>query len=163
MLDTSGCDLVELGIHLLQEIGGNQIVDDDQLGLQIGAHFRQSEAVFRRSRPCTLAANKIAGSLDPHELPISQMPVPVGWYLRLTVKDRPGILARVAEVVAHEGINIEAVIQERSPKDRLSFVITVEPVSETVMGRALEAINRFDFMREPVLLMRVEQSLVKNA
>ncbi len=29
--------------------------------------------------------------------------------------------------------------------------------------RALPAINRFDFMQEPVLLMRVEQSLVKNA
>jgi hypothetical protein len=42
----------------------------------------------------------------------------------------------------------EAVIQERSPKDRLSFVITVEPVSETVMRRALAAIDRFDFMLE---------------
>ncbi len=72
-------------------------------------------------------------------------------------------VARVAEVVAREGINIEAVIQERSPKHRLSFVITVEPVSETVMRRALTAIDCFDFMLEPVLLMRVEQSLVKNA
>ncbi len=60
-------------------------------------------------------------------------------------------------------MNVEAVIQERSPKDRLSFVITVEPVSETVMRRALAAIDRFDFMLEPVLLMRVQQSLVKNA
>ena len=111
----------------------------------------------------TPAARKVPGFLDPHELRVSQAPAPVGWYLRLTVMDRPGILARVAEVVAREGINIEAVIQERSPKHRLSFVITVEPVSETVMCRALAAINAFDFMLEPVLLMRVEQSLVKNA
>ncbi len=110
----------------------------------------------------TLAARKVPGFLDQQDLPVSQMPAPVGWYMRLTVKDRPGILARVAEVIAREGMNVEAVIQERSPKDRLSFVITVEPVSETVMRRALAGIDRFDFMLEPVLLMRVEQSLVRN-
>ncbi|MBZ5645633.1 MAG: homoserine dehydrogenase [Acidobacteriia bacterium] len=111
----------------------------------------------------TLAARKVPGFLDQHDLRISQTPTPVGWYLRLTVLDRPGILARVAEVIAREGINVEAVIQERSPKDRRSFVITVEPVSEPVMRRALAEIDRFDFMLEPVLPMRVEQSLVKNA
>ena len=31
------------------------------------------------------------------------------------------------------------------------------------MRRALAEIDRFDFMLEPVLPMRVEQSLVKNA
>ena len=39
------------------------------------------------------------------------------------------------------------------PKDRLSFVITLEPTLETTVQRAVEAINRFDFMRAPVLLM----------
>ena len=111
----------------------------------------------------TLTSRKVPGFLDRHDLRVSQTPAPVGWYLRLTVQDRPGILARVAEVIAREGINVEAVIQERSPKHRLSFVITVEPVSETVVRRALAEIDRFDFMLEPVLAMRVEQSLIKNA
>jgi hypothetical protein len=38
-------------------------------------------------------------------------------------------------------------------KDRLSFVITLEPTPETTVQRAVEAINRFEFMRAPVLLM----------
>jgi hypothetical protein len=42
------------------------------------------------------------------------------------------------------------------PKDRLSFVITVEPVSEPTIRRAVDAINSFGFMVEPVLLLRIE-------
>jgi hypothetical protein len=42
------------------------------------------------------------------------------------------------------------------PKDRVSFVITVEPVSEPTIRRAVDAINSFEFMVEPVLLLRIE-------
>ena len=79
---------------------------------------------------------------------------PVNWFLRLTVNDQPGILARTAEAIAREGINIDSVIQEPNmAKDRLSFVITLEPTPETTVQRAVEAINRFEFMKAPVLLM----------
>jgi homoserine dehydrogenase len=85
--------------------------------------------------------------------PLSR-PRPVSWFLRLTVNDQPGILARTAEAIAHEGINIDSVIQEPNmPKDRLSFVITLEPTLEATVQRAVEAINRFEFMKAPVLLM----------
>lgn len=89
---------------------------------------------------------------DPlHPLP---RPNPVSWFLRLTVSDQPGILARTAEAIAHEGINIDSVIQEPNmPKDRLSFVITLEPTLETTVQRAVEVMNRFEFMKAPVLLM----------
>jgi homoserine dehydrogenase len=85
--------------------------------------------------------------------PLSR-PHPVSWFLRLTVNDQPGILARTAEAIAREGINIDSVVQEpHMPKDRLSFVITLEPTLETTVQRAVEAINRFEFMKAPVLLM----------
>lgn len=91
-----------------------------------------------------------------HEKPLRPLsrPHPVSWFLRLTVNDRPGILARTAEAIAREGINIDSVVQEpHMPKDRLSFVITLEPTLETTVQRAVETINRFDFMKAPVLLM----------
>jgi homoserine dehydrogenase len=104
-----------------------------------------------------LSAKKVSGFLDSQELEICDTPVPVSWYLRLTVKDQRGIVARVAEVIAHHDINIDSLEQEpHMPKDRLSFVITVEPVSEPTVRRAVEAINAFDFMVEPVLLLRIE-------
>jgi homoserine dehydrogenase len=104
-----------------------------------------------------LTAKNIPGFLSSRPLPLSDRPKPVSWYLRLTVKDQRGIVARVAEVIAHESINIDSLEQEpHLPKDRVSFVITVEPVSEPVIRRAVNTINEFDFMVEPVLLLRVE-------
>jgi homoserine dehydrogenase len=80
----------------------------------------------------------------------------VSWYLRLTVADRPGIIARVAEVLAEKEINIDSVFQEpHMSKDRLSFVVTVEPVLKATIQTAVKLINQFDFMREPVLLLRI--------
>lgn len=102
-------------------------------------------------------AKNVAGFLNSRDLVLSKQPAPASWYLRLTVKDQRGIVARVAEVIAREAINIDSLEQEpHLPKDRVSFVITVEPVSEPVIRRAVEAINAFDFMVEPVLLLRIE-------
>ena len=104
-----------------------------------------------------LSAKNVVGFLDHQELTIAREPRPVGWYLRLTVHDQPGIIARVAEVLASNGMNIDSVQQEpHSPKERLSLFFTVEPVSEPKVRGALEIINAFDFMVEPVLLLRIE-------
>ena len=100
--------------------------------------------------------NGLAGFHHPEKLPLVERERPVSWYLRLTVRDHPGILARVAEAIAREGINIDSVIQEpRMPKERLSFVITLEPVGENVVRSAVKAINAFEFMLEPVLVLPI--------
>ncbi|MBV9608077.1 MAG: homoserine dehydrogenase [Acidobacteria bacterium] len=104
-----------------------------------------------------LTAKKIPGFQDSRELTLCPQPRPVPWYLRLTVADHSGIIAHVAHALAEQSININSVIQEPNmPKSRLSFVITVEPVSEPVMRRAVEQIDRAQFMLEPVLLLRIE-------
>jgi homoserine dehydrogenase len=104
-----------------------------------------------------LNAKNISGFLNSRDLALCTNPRPVAWYLRLTVKDQRGIVARVAEVIAQHAINIDSLEQEpHLPKDRVSFVITVEPVSEPVIRGALDTINSFDFMVEPVLLLRIE-------
>jgi len=104
-----------------------------------------------------LNAKKVSGFVDAQEVAISERPQPTSWYLRLTVKDQRGIVARVAEVIARYDINIDSLEQEpHMPKERLSFVITVEPISEPVIQQAIGAINKFDFMVEPVFLLRIE-------
>jgi homoserine dehydrogenase len=104
-----------------------------------------------------ISAKKVSGFVDSHDLEISKHPRPVSWYLRLTVKDQRGIVARVAEVIAAHDINIDSLEQEpHMPKDRVSFVITVEPVSEPTIRCAVDAINSFEFMVEPALLLRAE-------
>src|SRR5579864_4371887 len=95
-----------------------------------------------------------------HPVPWKQ---PLSWFLRLTVKDKPGILSRTAAAIAEEGINIDSVIQEpHMAKDGLSFVITVEPAAEPVIQRAVKAINQFEFMKEPVLVLPMISSIEEH-
>jgi len=104
-----------------------------------------------------LSAKNVVGFLDPRELEIAPEPKPAGWYLRLTVHDQRGIIARVAETLASDGMNIDSVQQEpHSPKERLSLFFTVEPISEPKVRAVIEKINAFEFMVEPVLLLRME-------
>ena len=105
------------------------------------------------------APNGLPGFHKPEQLPLQERPRPISWYLRLTVRDHPGILARVSDAIARQDINIDSVIQEpHMAKERLSFVITLEPVGEGVVRRAVEAINKFEFMLEPVLLLPIASS-----
>jgi homoserine dehydrogenase len=104
-----------------------------------------------------LSGKNVVGFLESRELEIAPEPKPAGWYLRLTVNDERGIIARVAEILSREGMNIDSVQQEpHSPKTRLSLFFTVEPVSEPKVRSAIEKINAFEFMVEPVLLLRIE-------
>ena len=104
-----------------------------------------------------LSAKNVVGFLESRELELAPEPKPAGWYLRLTVNDERGIIARVADTLAREGMNIDSVQQEpHSPKERLSLFLTVEPVSEPNVRCAVEKINEYGFMVEPVLLVRME-------
>jgi homoserine dehydrogenase len=104
-----------------------------------------------------LRAKSVSGFVDSPELAVCETPRPVSWYLGLNTKDERGIVARVAEVFARYDIHIESLGQEpRVSKDELSLGITVEPVSEPLICRTVHAINAFEFMIGPVLLLRVE-------
>ena len=75
-------------------------------------------------------------------------------YLRLVVRDRPGILAQVCGILAKHQINIDSVLQEPCPsKKRLPFVMTLEPTREKLVARAVSAIARLPFLAQPPLMM----------
>jgi homoserine dehydrogenase len=81
-------------------------------------------------------------------------PPPRPYYLRFVIKDQPGIIAAIATVLARQGINLEAVLQEPGyPKDALPFVITVERCEEAALGAAIEEIARHDYHTEPPLAL----------
>jgi homoserine dehydrogenase len=104
----------------------------------------------------TPGLNPMPGFGPISALPLTTCGTSCEWYLRLSVRDHPGILARVASVLAELEINIDSVLQEpHLPKERLSFVITVETVSERTIRMAMERINQFEFLTEPALLVRM--------
>ncbi len=77
-------------------------------------------------------------------------------YLRLVVKDRPGILAAVSAALARFDISIDAVLQKPGyAQTALPFVMTLETCSSAVLSRALEEIAALDFHVEPPLCLPI--------
>jgi len=75
-------------------------------------------------------------------------------YLRLVVRDRPGILAQVCSILARHRINIDSVLQEPAmAKNRLPFVMTLEPTEEKNVARAVKEISRLKFNAAPPVMM----------
>ena len=88
-------------------------------------------------------------------LPGALAPAPLrAYYLRFIVHDRPGILAAIAAALARQDVNLDAVLQETGfPKDRLPFVITVEPCEEAALRTALDEIRSADWHAEQPLAL----------
>ncbi len=84
----------------------------------------------------------------------------LAYYLRFRVDDRPGIIAKLAGILASKHISLEAVLQEPSTtKHDLPFVITVEQTSEAAVREAVEEMSQLDFMREAPLALPMETAL----
>ncbi|MBV8816845.1 MAG: homoserine dehydrogenase [Acidobacteriaceae bacterium] len=100
-----------------------------------------------------------------HERLGEYKPIPVtlyrsAYYLRFRVEDRPGIIARLAAVLAENEISIDAVLQIPAQNWRdLPFVITVQPTTEESIRKAVSEISRQDFLLEPPLAMPMEEPL----
>ena len=80
------------------------------------------------------------------------------YYLRLQVKDNPGVLARITGVLGQHGISIESIVQEKGSKgqDGVPVIILTGSVMEAEMNRALAEIEALDSVYEPAVKVRVE-------
>jgi homoserine dehydrogenase len=78
------------------------------------------------------------------------------WYLRFFVRDRPGIVARLAEIFAAHHLNIDSLLQKPGfDKAALPFVITLEPCRDSLLHPALEKMSGLDFAVRPCLCLPI--------
>ncbi len=78
------------------------------------------------------------------------------YYVRLTVKDQPGVLARVASVLARQRVSIASVIQNPAERrNAASLVLTTHESDERAMRRALANLGRLGSVIEPPVLLRI--------
>jgi len=90
--------------------------------------------------------------------------IPGRFYLRLNVKDQPGVLAEITGVLGGCGISIASVIQHETDEEAVEeaqklvpLVIMTHQATEGRMSEALEAINRLSSVGPGSVRMRVRK------
>jgi homoserine dehydrogenase len=79
------------------------------------------------------------------------------YYFRLTVVDRPGVMADVAACLRDHEVSIEALIQRaRNPGEPVSIVLTTHDTGEAQMSGALSEIGTLAAVLEPPRMIRIE-------
>lgn len=78
------------------------------------------------------------------------------WYLRFFVRDQPGIVARLAQILAAHRLNIDSLLQKPGfEKASLPFVITLEPCRDSQLHPALEEMSGLEFALRPCLCLPI--------
>lgn len=79
------------------------------------------------------------------------------YYIRLMVRDKPGVFAEVAGALRDSEVSMESVLQKgRSPDEAVPVVMTTHQTREASMIRALEMIEGLDTVIEPPRLIRIQ-------
>ncbi|MEP3244929.1 MAG: homoserine dehydrogenase [Sneathiella sp.] len=91
------------------------------------------------------------------EIPAVPVEEHVGcYYVRLTVNDRPGVIADISAVFRDEEVSIESLLQRgRAPEEAVSVVLTTHEVQEASLVRALDRIGQFDHSAAAPRMIRI--------
>ncbi|MBR2720151.1 MAG: homoserine dehydrogenase [Lentisphaeria bacterium] len=95
---------------------------------------------------------------EQFERKISEDSVVSRYYLRLEVKDCPGVIAQVTQILASRSISISSLIQHetRDAKGAVSLVLLTHPAKEKEVRAALAEIAVLSVNSSPVKLLRIE-------
>jgi homoserine dehydrogenase len=83
------------------------------------------------------------------------------YYLRFTVADRPGVMAKLAGALGDEGVSIEQIVQQDLPTTSggpVEVVMLTHRAREGGVRSALAAIERQTFLHGPTRLFRIEDA-----
>lgn len=78
------------------------------------------------------------------------------FYIRMTVKDRPGVLAGIAGVFGNNNVSIAAVLQKTSQDDKAELILITHTVREHDMRDSLTVLSGMSIVSEINNVIRVE-------
>ncbi|MEU3164180.1 homoserine dehydrogenase [Streptosporangium sp. NPDC006930] len=105
--------------------------------------------------------NVLAGTRGPEESTYADLVVhPMGetvtrYHVSLDVADKPGVLARVADMFAKQDVSIQTVRQEGHGADA-QLVLVTHRASDAALSATIEGLRELDIVRDVVSVMRVE-------
>ncbi len=78
------------------------------------------------------------------------------YYLRLMVKDQPGVMGQVSQLLGDNGISLSAILQrETDDGQNVPIVITTHRATEGPMRKALAQINGLPAVSPPTVCLRI--------
>jgi homoserine dehydrogenase len=81
------------------------------------------------------------------------------YYVRLMVKDRPGVIAAIAERIAKAGVSIESFLQDAEhDTPEVPIVLTTQTCPRTALDAAVNEIASLDINAAPPRVIPIEQS-----
>ncbi len=79
------------------------------------------------------------------------------YYICLTVRDVPGVMADVTAIFRDEQISLDSMLQRgREPGESVPVVLETHECEEAAMARALKKIGRLESMLRPPRMLRIE-------
>lgn len=70
------------------------------------------------------------------------------YYLRLTVKDTPGVIGQIGTIFGTHNISIASLVQKSAKENEASIVIITHGVNKSHMDKALDKLQNSDFLKE---------------
>ena len=96
----------------------------------------------------------------PHECAGAVLPIGgviSRYYVRLSVIDRPGVLAKIAAILGRANIGISSVIQpEGHEGESVPLILMIHDANNAAMSRALAKIGQLSAVRGKPMMIRVE-------
>ncbi|NBB16890.1 homoserine dehydrogenase [Caulobacter sp. SLTY] len=138
-------------------------------GSRIGRIFLQGPGAGAGPTAAAVAAD-IADVMTASRRPVFQSPAAIlapfiavaptrrvgKAYLRLLVKDQPGVIAAVSETLAGSGVSIDSFLQKPvEDAGGVPIVLTTHAIAESVLTDAIDRLERLDVVIERPRLLRI--------
>jgi len=78
------------------------------------------------------------------------------YYLRIEVKDIPGVLAKISQILGDHSISIEALLQRPSSENKATLMLSTHQSSEKSIQSALSYIEALDIVLSRPVMIRIE-------
>ncbi len=147
-------------IEVVGSAVGNQVFYGKGAGQMPTASAVVADMVELVERKAAGAAPAIGDMvLGDEALPVASVEsIQMRYFLRMQVRDQPGVLEHIARILAGENISIASVLQKERDFDggSVPLVIVTHEAREESMGRAIAAIGAVEAVEGAVRLIRME-------
>ncbi len=121
--------------------------------------IKRSEAMVTARRAVGAPAASVVGRLSNPAMTIKPMAeVETRYYLRMSIADRPGVLAQISGILGDRSISIASAIQKEADAvaQTAEIVLMTHPAREEFMQQALRDMERLPVVKEISNFIRVE-------